>query len=61
MLEACEAWKFVADFDDAVFVRLEEEAHVTVVDYRDVLVLCGFAGRELNVGIYPCLKTLIWK
>lgn len=59
LLEACESWKFVADFYDAVFVRLEEEAHVTVVDYGDVFVFCSFAGRELNVGIYPCLKTLM--
>ena len=61
LLEACEAWKFVADFDDAVFVGLEEEAYVPVVDHRGVLVFCSFTGRELDVGIYPCLETLIWE
>jgi hypothetical protein len=43
LLEACEARKLIADFDDSVFVRFEEEAYITVVDNRDVLVFCSFA------------------
>jgi hypothetical protein len=59
LLEARETRELVAHFDDTVFVGLEEESHVTIVDYRDVFVFRGFTGRELNMSIHPCLEILV--
>lgn len=50
-----EAGELVADLDDAVLIGFEEEADVAVVDYGDSLVLGGFLGRQLHMGIYPSL------
>jgi hypothetical protein len=57
-LEARKPWKLVTYFDDAVFVWLEEEAHVAVVDYGNIFVFCSFAWGQLNMSVYPCLEML---
>jgi hypothetical protein len=58
LLEARKTWKLVTDFDDAVFVRLEEEAHVAIIDYRDIFVFRRLARGQLDVSVYPCLVNV---
>lgn len=58
LLEARKTRKLVTDFDDTVFIGLEEEAHVAIVDYGNVLIFCGLARRQLNVSVYPGLYML---
>jgi len=55
LLEARVAGEFVTHFDDVVFVGLEEEANVGVVDYRARGVFAGFLGGETDVGVDPGL------
>jgi hypothetical protein len=58
LLEACKAGELIANFDDTILIRLEEETYVAVVDYGDVLVFSSFLRGELHVGVYPSLKML---
>ena len=58
LLEARKTRKLVTDFDDAVFIGLEEEDHVAIIDYGNVLVFCGLTRRQLNVSVYPGLYML---
>lgn len=53
-----EPGELVADFDDAVLVRLEKEANVAVVDDRDVLVRRRLFRGELEVCVDPRLGAV---
>lgn len=52
-----EAGELVANFDYTMFIGLEEEADVAIVDDGSVLISASFGWSELDVCIYPGLLS----